>query len=160
MANVSTEHVKHFKSKFGHGPNCYLRAGPRPLKLPAMQSSDSGQSSDDSGAGDDPHQSSAVPNSLLQLQDDYASGSDEFVPVTPEKSVEEEDGQSDCSDFHTPAQPSKPRRLLSVSPVKCRQVAVSESDFDDVESFIIFPFNPRARFECQRCALCSNLRVW
>ena len=58
-----------------------------------MQSSDSGQSSEYSGAGDDPHQFSAVPNSLLQLQDDYASGSDEFVPVTPEKSVEEEDGQ-------------------------------------------------------------------
>jgi hypothetical protein len=66
-----------------------------PLELPAMHSSDSGQSSGDSGAGDDPHQSSAVPNSLLQLQDDFASGSDEFVPVTPEKSVQEEDGQSD-----------------------------------------------------------------
>jgi hypothetical protein len=63
------------------------------LNLPAMHSSDSEQSSDDSGAGADPHQSSAVLNSLLQLQDDYASGSDEFIPVTPEKSVEEEDGQ-------------------------------------------------------------------
>jgi hypothetical protein len=58
-----------------------------------MHSSDLEQSSDDFGTGDDPHQSSAVPNSLLQLQNDYASGSDEFVPVTPEKSVEEEDGQ-------------------------------------------------------------------
>ena len=138
MANVSTEHVKHFKSKFGHGPNCYLRAGPRPLKLPAMQSSDSGQSSDDSGAGDDPHQFSAVPNSLLQLQDDYASGSDEFVPVTPEKSVEEEDGQSDGSEFHTPAQPSKRRRLPSVSPVQQKQVAVPDSDSAGIDRDSLF----------------------
>ena len=138
MANVSTEHVKHFKSKFGHGPNCYLRAGPRPLKLPAMQSSDSGQSSDDSGAGDDPHQFSAVPYSLLQLQDDYASGSDEFVPVTPEKSVEEEDGQSDGSEFHTPAQPSKRRRLPSVSPVQQKQVAVPDSDSAGIDRDSLF----------------------
>ncbi len=63
VANVSTEHLKQFKPKV-------------PLKLPAMHSSDSEQSSDDSGAGVDPHQSSAVPNSLLQLQDNYASGLD------------------------------------------------------------------------------------
>jgi hypothetical protein len=114
-----------------------------------MHASDLEQLSDDSGAGDDPHQSSAVPNSLLQLQGDYASGSDEFVPVTPEKAFDEQDGQPDCSDFHTPAQTSKRLLLPSVSPVKTRQVAVSELDFDGVECFIIFPFNPRARFECQ-----------
>ena len=81
-----------------------------------MHSSDSEQSSDDSGAGVDPHQSSAVPNSLLQLQGDYASDSDDVVPCTPEKEFEEEDGQSDGSKFHTPAQQSKRRRLPSVSP--------------------------------------------
>ena len=69
-----------------------------------MNSSDSEHSSDDSGAGDDPHQSSAVPNSLLQLQGDYASDSDSVVPVTPEKEFNEQDGQSDGSDFHKPAQ--------------------------------------------------------
>ena len=58
-----------------------------------MHSSDFEQLSDDSGAGDDPHQSSAVPNSLLLLQGEYTSGSDSFVPVTPEKSYEEQDGQ-------------------------------------------------------------------
>jgi hypothetical protein len=60
-----------------------------------MHSCDSEQSSDDSGAGDDPHQSSAVPNSLLQLKGDYASGSDDLVPGTPEKEFEEpeDDGQ-------------------------------------------------------------------
>jgi hypothetical protein len=62
-----------------------------------MHLCDSEQSSDDSGAGDDPHlrahQSSAVPNSLLQLQGDYASSSDDFVPGTPEKEFDEEDGQ-------------------------------------------------------------------
>ena len=103
-----------------------------------MQSSDSGQSSDDSGAGDDPHQFSAVPYSLLQLQDDYASGSDEFVPVTPEKSVEEEDGQSDGSEFHTPAQPSKRRRLPSVSPVQQKQVAVPDSDSAGIDRDSLF----------------------
>ena len=44
-----------------------------------MQSSEFEQLSDDSGAGDDPHQSSAVPNSLLQLQGDYETGSDSVI---------------------------------------------------------------------------------
>ena len=61
--------------------------------------SDFEPSSDDSGAGDDPHQSSAVPNSLLQLQGDYEPGSDYVVPATPEKSYEEQDGQSDGSEY-------------------------------------------------------------
>jgi hypothetical protein len=61
-----------------------------------MHSSDSEKSCDDSGAGDDPHRSSAVPNSLLQLQGNYASGSDSEVrvPATPEKEFDEQDGQS------------------------------------------------------------------
>jgi hypothetical protein len=63
-----------------------------------------------------------VPNSLLQLQGDYASDSDSVVPATPEKEFNEQDGQSDGSDFHTPAQQSKRRRLPSVSPYKNRQV--------------------------------------
>jgi hypothetical protein len=71
-----------------------------------MNSCDSEQSFDDSGTGDYPHQSSAVPNSLLQLQGDCASGSDDLVACTPEKQFEEEDGQSDGSEFHTPAQQS------------------------------------------------------
>ena len=62
-------------------------------QVPAMHASDSEPLSDDSGAGDDPHQSSAVPNSLLQLQGDYASDSDSVVPATPEKSYEEQDGK-------------------------------------------------------------------
>ena len=85
-----------------------------------MQSSEFEQLSDDSGAGDDPHQSSAVPNSLLQLQGDYASGSDSVIACTPEKKFEEQDGLSDGSEFHTPAQPSKRRRIPSASPPKTR----------------------------------------
>ena len=50
-------------------------------------------SGDDSGAGDDPHQSSAMPNCLLQLESDYAAGPGSVVPATPEKSFEEQDGQ-------------------------------------------------------------------
>ena len=59
-----------------------------------MHSCDSEQSSDDSGAGDDPHQSSAVPNSLSQIQHVYATGLDSVVPANPEKQFDEQDGQS------------------------------------------------------------------
>jgi len=103
-----------------------------------MDSSDSEHSSDDSGAGDDPHQSSAVPNSLQQLQGDYASGSDDVVPRTPEKQFEEEEGQSDGSDFHTPAQQSKRRRLPSFSPVQKRQVDVQDFDSDGFDRDSLF----------------------
>jgi hypothetical protein len=40
---------------------------------------------DDSGSGDDPRQSSAVPNSLSQLQHAYATGLDAVVPATMQK---------------------------------------------------------------------------
>jgi hypothetical protein len=103
-----------------------------------MHSSESEQSSYDSGAGVDPHQSSAAPNSLLQLQGDYASGSDDFVPGTPEKQFEERDGQSDGSEFHTPAQQSKRRRLPSVTPVENRQVYVQDYDSDGVDRDSLF----------------------
>ena len=102
-----------------------------------MQSTDFEPSSDDSGAGDDPHQSSAMPNSLLQLQGDYASGSDSVVPATPEKSFEEQDGQSD----YTPAQPSKRRRLPTPSPSTRKgipPVSARESESDGVECDDLF----------------------
>jgi hypothetical protein len=78
-----------------------------------------------------------VPNSLLQLQGAYASGSDDVVPCTPEEEFQEEDGQSDGSEFHTPAK----RRLPSVSPVENRQVYVPDSDSDGVDrdSYSILP---------------------
>ncbi len=65
---------------------------------PAMHSSESDsllseQSSDDSGAGDDPHRSSSVPNYLSQLQHVYATGSDSVVSANPEKRFDEEDWQ-------------------------------------------------------------------
>ena len=105
-----------------------------------MHSSDSEHSSDDDRAGDDPHQSSAVPSSLLPLQGDYASGSDDVpvVPSTPEKQFEEEDEQSDGSDFHTPAQQSKRRRLPSFSPVQNRQVDVQDFDSDGFDRDSLF----------------------
>jgi hypothetical protein len=79
----------------------------------ACSPSNSEQSSDDSGSGDDPRQSSAVPNSLSPLQDAYESGSESVVACTPEKKFDEQDGLSDCSDFHTLAQPSKRRNSNS-----------------------------------------------
>jgi hypothetical protein len=113
-----------------------------------MQSTDSELSSDDSGSGDDPRdpvtgrQSGSVLNSLSQLQDDYATGSDSVVSCTPENKFEEQDGLCDCSDLHTPAQPSKPRRLPSTSPVKGRQVPVSELDSDGVDHYSLFESTP------------------
>ena len=126
-----------------------------PLKLPAMHSSDSEPSSDDSGAGDDPHQSSAVPNSLLQLQDDYASGSDSVIACTPEKEFGEEDGLSDGSEFHTPAQPSKRRRLPAYSPTMRKgvpPVPAQDSDSDGVERDSLFdsPSNRKRGFKRPR----------
>ena len=113
----------------------------------------------DSGAGNDPHRSSAVPNSLSQLQHAYATGSDSVVPANPEKQFDEQDGLSYCSDLDTRTQSSQRRRLPSVSPVKRRQVAVSESDFDGVESHCLFD-SPSNR-TCGLSMMCfvSNLRV-
>jgi hypothetical protein len=123
-----------------------------------MQSSDSDASSVDSSAGDDPHQCSAMPNSLLQLQGDYASGSDSAVPATPEKSDEEEGMRSDSSYYHTPAQrpqPSKRRRLPVLSSTS-RQgippVPAQESESDGVESDSLFdsPSNRKRSFKRPR----------
>ena len=75
-----------------------------------------------------------MPNSLSQLHDAYATDADSVVACTPEKEFEEQDGLSDCSDLHTPAQQSKRRRLPSLSPVKRKKkVVVSESDSDGFE---------------------------
>jgi hypothetical protein len=79
-----------------------------------------------------------VPNSLLQLQCAYASDSDSAVPATPEKQFNEQDGHLDGSDFHTPAQPSKRRRLSSVSPVQKRQVDVQDVDSDGFDCDSLF----------------------
>jgi hypothetical protein len=78
-----------------------------------MHSTDSEHSSDDSGSGDDPRQSGAVPNSLSQLHDDYATDADSVVACTPEKKFDEQDGLSDCSDLRTSAQPSMRRNSNS-----------------------------------------------
>ena len=106
-----------------------------------MHGSDSEALSDDSGAGDDPHQYSAEPNSLLRLQGDYASGSDSVVLATPEKSDEEQQRRSDSSDYHTPAQPSKRRRLPTPSPTTRKgipPIPARESESDGVECDDLF----------------------
>ncbi len=111
VANISAEHLKRFKSNFHHGPNFHLRAGQRPLRRFFCQASRQ-------------RCIRAIPSSyptiLTQVMTpispaqcpkrlqgdyagDYASGWDELVPSTPEKEFEDDDGQSDSSDFHTPA---------------------------------------------------------
>jgi hypothetical protein len=86
--------------------------------------------------------SNATNKSWKDIEDLYSSGSASRVPATPEKEFEEPDEQSDCSDLHTPAQPSKRRRLPSASPVKMRQVAVAESDSDGIERDSLFDETP------------------
>ena len=124
-----------------------------------MARSKSGRSSDESSGSDDPDQSRSTPNYRRQIDDPNAADADSAFDGTQQKQFDEQDGQSDDSVNHTPAQPSKRWRLPSVSPVKRRQVAVSELDFDCVEShfFIRFPVKPQAWFECQGCALCP---IW
>ena len=124
-----------------------------------MARSESGRSSDESSGSDDPDQSRSTPNYRQRSDDPNAADADSAFDGTQQKQFDEQDGQSDDFVNHTPAQPSKRRRLPSVSPVKRRQVAVSELDFDCVEShsFIRFPVKPQAWFECQGCALCP---IW
>ncbi len=103
-----------------------------------MHSTDSEHFSDDDGSGDDPRQSSGTNLSLKDIEDLYSSGSESRVAATPEKQFEEADGQSDCSDLHTPAQPSKRRRLPTPSPAKKKRVVVPESDSDGFERDSLF----------------------
>ncbi len=98
--------------------------------------------SDDAGSGDDPRQSISVPSSLSPLQDDYATDADSVVSCTPEKKFDEQDGLSDCSELHTPAQPSKRRCLPTISPVKRKKVVVAESDSDGFERDSLFDETP------------------
>ncbi len=107
-----------------------------------MHSTDSEHSSDDAGSGDDPHPSNATNKSFQAIKDLYSSGSESRVPATPEKEFKESDGLSDCSDLHTPAQPSKRRRLPSLSPVKRKKVVVAESDSDGMERDSLFDSTP------------------
>jgi hypothetical protein len=65
-----------------------------------MASSDFCHSSEDSSASDDPDQSSAVPNSQLQIDDAYATDPDSAVDGTPQKKFDEENGQSHESVSH------------------------------------------------------------
>ena len=129
----------------------------------AMQSSDSESLSDDSGAGDDPHQSSAVPNSLLLLQGEYSLGSDSFVPVTPEKSYEEQDGQLDGSEHHSPAQPFKRRCLPTCSPIMSKgihSIPAQESDSDGVERAYQAQFKFHCRMATEAGKLCLPLNIF
>ena len=122
-----------------------MQTGPRPV-LPhsscqRMHASDFEPSSDDSGSGDDAHQSSAVPNSLQQLQGDYGSSSDSVVAATPEKLNEGQDRQSDGSEYHSPAQLSKRWRLLAYNPTMRKgipPVRAPQSDSDGVECDSLF----------------------
>jgi hypothetical protein len=96
-----------------------------------------------SSASVDPDQSGSVANSLTQLQHDDETGSDSEVACAPEKKqFVEQDGLSECSDLHTPAQPSKRRRLPSVTPSETRRVADSVMDSDGMDRDDIFDSTP------------------
>jgi hypothetical protein len=64
-----------------------------------MNSTDSEHLSDDAGSSDDPYPSNATKKSWKDIEDLHSSGSESRVPATPEKELEEADGQSDGSDL-------------------------------------------------------------
>ncbi len=107
-----------------------------------MASRDSCHSPEDSSGSNDPDQSSAVPNSRLQIDYAYATDPGSAFDGTLQKKIDEEDGQSDESEFHTPAQVSKHRRLPSLSSPKRREAVVAESDFDSFERDFLFDSPP------------------
>ncbi len=74
-----------------------------------------------------------MPNSLLQNDDAYATDQDSDLDGTPQKKNDDEDGQSDWSEFRTHAQQSKRLCLPSVSPKKRREDVVAESEPDSFE---------------------------
>ena len=117
---------------------------------------ESEHSDDDSGAGDDPHESSAMPNCLLPLERDYAAGSGSVVSVTPEISFEEEEGQSDDSDLR--AQHQKRRRLPTK---RMNPVPTNDSDSDGVvrDSLIGSSLSHKRGFKRPRLAWCS-VKEW
>jgi hypothetical protein len=122
-----------------------------------MPNSDSEQSGEDSGADDDPRQSSMVPKSSLHHDSDFAAGSGSGVPITPAKSFEEQEGQSDDSDHHH-AKSQKRRRLPTkrMNPVPTND---SDSDGDARDSLIGSSLSHKRGFKRPRLTWCS-VKEW
>jgi hypothetical protein len=126
-----------------------------------MHSSDSEHSDDNAGSSGDPHPSNAASKSWKEIENLYSSGSESRVPATPEKEFEEPDGQSDCSDLHTPAQASKRRRLPSLSPVERRQSIAPGSDSDGWDRDSLFESTPTSQRGFKRpLQPWSLVKVW
>ena len=116
-----------------------------------MASSDSERFSDDSSGSDDPDQVRAMSNFRARINDPDATDADSAFDGTPQKKFDEQDGQSDDSANHTPAQPSKRWRLPSVSPKKKRsEVFVAESDLDYIERDFLLHSPPSRKRGFQR----------
>ena len=116
-----------------------------------MASSDSGGSSDDSGSGDDPDQSRTTPNYRRRSDDSNATHADSAIGGTPQKQFDEQEGLSDDSANHTPAQPSKRQRLPTASPKKkSRDFVVPQSDSDSFERDSLFDSPPSRKRGFQR----------
>ena len=131
--------------------------------ISAMQTSESERSDDDSDAGNDPRQSSTVLKSSLHDESDYAAGSSSVVPATPEKSFEEQDGQSDGSEHHSPAQPFKRRCLPTCSPTMSKgihPVPAQESDSDGVERAYQAQFKFHCWLATKAGKLCLPLNIF
>ena len=104
-----------------------------------MARSECGRSSDESSDSDVPDPSRATPKCRRRSNDSNATHADSAFDGTPQKQFDEQDGQSDDSANHTPAQPSKRQRLPTVSPKKKgSEVVVAESDSDSFEPDSLF----------------------
>ena len=153
MANVSTEHLKQFKTIFDHGANFYLQAGPRPV----LRHSNCQQ---------------CIPAILSRLSTILAPV---MTPISPAQCpILHCNFRMIMHQVRTSLSQSLPRKhsmsrtgsrtaLISTRPLRLPSACSFPQSvqlkpgklqflnwiFDGVECFIIFPFNPRARFECQ-----------
>ena len=108
-----------------------------------------------SGSGSDiPDRSSPLLKLLSQCEDGNATDPESVVEGTPQKNIDVQEGQSDDSSMHTPAQPSKRQRRISVSPAKKGRILVHESDSDGFERDDLFetPTERKRSFKRQQQA--------
>ena len=153
VANVSTEHLKQFKPKFGHGVNFCLRAGPRPVHQPLIcqQCIRSDPSSHPTILA--PAMTPISPAQCPILYCNFRVIMHQ-VRTSLSQSLPRKHSMSRTGN-RTALISTRPLRLPSACSfpqsvqLKPGKLQFLNWIFDGVECFIIFPFNPRARFECQ-----------
>jgi hypothetical protein len=83
-----------------------------------MRQSDLVHADVDSGGSDDPDSTGPLPKCQSKRKESYEAEPESGDDGSRAKQFDGQDDLSDSSQFHTPAQPSKRRRIPSPSPVK------------------------------------------